>query len=134
MPQSAEIVSCGPLAEIDGPSTAFAGRGIPARIAYWALRILLVAAILDAVTTYISLGTPGIEESNPIGRTVIDGIGLDGAMVVRVLIGIGYFLFLGWVFRTQTNSVLRFAAFAVALETATWWWIVVVNNLVVMAR
>ena len=134
MSQSAEMTSLERVAALDVPPRVFLGGGVPVRIWYWALRVLLVAAILDAVTTYVSLGTPGVEESNPIGRSLIDGVGLQGAMVVRVLVGVGYFFFLGWVLRTQTHSVLRFAAFVVAVETAAWWWIVVVNNLVVMSR
>lgn len=55
-------------------------------------------------------------------------------MVVRVLIGVVYFVFLKWILDTQSHRVVRFAACIVAVETAAWWWIVVVNNVVVISR
>ena len=105
-----------------------------ARLSWWSLRILLIAAVLDALTTYISLDGPGARETNPLGRSMISEIGLGGAMVVRVLIGVVYFFFLKWVLDTQTHRGVRFAACLVAVETAAWWWIVVVNNFVVLSR
>lgn len=104
------------------------------RVSWWSLRILLVAAVLDALTTYISLDGPGARETNPLGRSMISELGLGGAMVVRVLIGVLYFFFLKWILDTQSHRGVRFAACLVAFETAAWWWIVVVNNFVVIAR
>jgi hypothetical protein len=108
--------------------------GLVEKLSWWALRILLIAAVLDAVTTYISLDGPGARETNPLGRSMISELGLGGAMVVRVLIGVVYFFFLKWVLDTQTHRGVRFAACLVAVETAAWWWIVVVNNFVVLSR
>jgi hypothetical protein len=105
-----------------------------AKLSWWSLRILLVAAFLDAVTTYVSLQNADARESNPLGRELISGLGLGGAMVVRVLIGVVYFFFLKWIFETQTHRAIRLAACIVAVETAAWWWIVVVNNVVVISR
>jgi hypothetical protein len=109
-------------------------RILVAKLTWWSLRILLVAAVLDAVTTYISLQHADARESNPLGRELISGLGLGGAMVVRVLIGVVYFVFLRWILDTQTHRAIRFAAIVVAVETALWWWVVVVNNLVVISR
>jgi hypothetical protein len=105
-----------------------------AKLSWWSMRVLLVAAFLDAVTTYISLQNADARESNPLGRELISGLGLGGAMVVRVLIGVVYFFFLKWIFETQTHRAIRVAACIVAVETAAWWWIVVVNNVVVISR
>jgi hypothetical protein len=105
-----------------------------AKLSWWSLRILLVAACLDALTTYISLQNADARESNPLGRELISGLGLGGAMVVRVLIGVVYFIFLKWILDTQTHRAIRFAAIVVAVETALWWWVVVVNNVVVISR
>ena len=105
-----------------------------AKLSWWSVRILLVAAVLDALTTYVSLQGAHARESNPLGRELISGLGLGGAMVVRVLIGVVYFFFLKWIFDTQTHRAIRLAACLVAVETALWWWIVVVNNLVVITR
>jgi hypothetical protein len=105
-----------------------------AKLSWWSLRILLVAAFLDTVTTYVSLQNADARESNPLGRELISGLGLGGAMVVRVLIGVVYFFFLKWIFQTQTHRAIRLAACIVAVETAAWWWIVVVNNVVVISR
>jgi hypothetical protein len=105
-----------------------------AKLSWWSLRILLIAAFLDALTTYVSLNGQGARESNPFGRSLISELGLGGAMALRVVIGVVYFLFLKWVLDTQTHRGIRFAACLVAVETAAWWWIVVVNNLVVLSR
>ncbi|HZP31605.1 MAG TPA: DUF5658 family protein [Acidimicrobiia bacterium] len=105
-----------------------------AKLSWWSLRILLIAAVLDALTTYVSLQSAHARESNPLGRSLIAELGLGGAMVVRVLIGVVYFVFLKWILDTQTHRAVRFAACVVALETAAWWWIVVVNNVVVISR
>ena len=108
--------------------------GLIGKLSWWALRILLVAAVLDALTTYVSLQSPDARESNPLGRSLISELGLGGAMVVRVLIGVVYFVFLKWILDTQSHRAVRYAACIVAVETAAWWWIVVVNNLVVISR
>jgi hypothetical protein len=105
-----------------------------AKLSWWSLRILLIAAFLDAVTTYVSLQSADARESNPLGRELISGLGLGGAMVVRILIGVVYFFFLKWIFDSQTHRAIRLAACIVAVETAAWWWIVVVNNVVVISR
>ena len=108
--------------------------GLIGKLSWWALRILLVAAVLDALTTYVSLQSPDARETNPLGRSLISELGLGGAMVVRVLIGVVYFVFLKWILDTQSHRAVRLAACIVAVETAAWWWIVVVNNLVVISR
>ena len=79
--------------------------GLIGRLSWWSLWILLVAAVLDALTTYISLQSPDPRESNPLGRSLISELGLGGAMVVRVLIGVVYFVFLKWILDTQSHRV-----------------------------
>ena len=122
-----------PTVRLLAPSLA-ADDAMVAKLSWWSLRILLVAAVLDAVTTYISLSGPGARETNPLGRSLISEFGLGGAMAIRVVVGVVYFLFLKWVLDTQTHRGIRFAACLVAVETAAWWWIVVVNNFVVISR
>ena len=125
------------LGETSVPQSASSPRAsdaLVAKLSWWSLRILLIAAFLDALTTYVSLNGEGARESNPFGRSLISEFGLGGAMALRVVIGVVYFLFLKWVLDTQTHRGIRFAACLVAVETAAWWWIVVVNNLVVLSR
>jgi hypothetical protein len=100
----------------------------------WSLSVLLAASLLDAVTTRLLLVQPGHREMNPLARSLIDTFGLSGAVVVRVLFGVAYFLVLRWILCTQTNRVLRIATGAVAVGAAAWWWMVVVNNAVLIGR
>jgi hypothetical protein len=118
---------------VDRGTAQSADRGVLATTVWWALRVLLVAAILDALTTYVAFARPGTHERNPVALHVIETLGLPGALVVRALTGVGYFLALGWAFRHTDRGVVRVATCIVAVGTAAFWWLVVVNNVAVLA-
>jgi hypothetical protein len=104
------------------------------RVFAWASWVLLVSAMLDAVTTQVLLATPGSREANPIAESIIRAFGLPAATALRAGMGLSYFWLLRWVFRTQTRATLRAGAWAVALIAAAWWWVVAVNNVVLISR
>jgi hypothetical protein len=106
--------------------------GVLATTVWWALRVLLVAAVLDALTTYLAFAQPGTHERNPVALHLIALLGLPGALVVRALTGVGYFLALGWAFSRRDHGVVRVATCIVAVGTAAFWWMVVVNNVAVL--
>jgi hypothetical protein len=118
---------------VDRASARSTDRGTLATTVWWALRVLLVAAILDALTTYIAFAQPGTHERNPVALHLIATLGLAGALVVRALTGVGYFVALGWAFRRRDQGIVRVATCIVAVGTAAFWWMVVVNNVAVLA-
>ena len=46
------------------------------RVFVWASWVLLVSAVLDAVTTQVLLTSPGRYEANPVAESIIRHVGL----------------------------------------------------------
>lgn len=106
----------------------------------------VVAAVLDALTTAIALGSGRAREVNPLGRAAFESLGLYPALVLRVVLGVVVMVLLYRLMGraaaegvTTRVQALRFLAtartpvlVATAIVAATW--LVVVSNTWVIAR
>jgi uncharacterized membrane protein len=88
--------------------------------------LVMVLAIMDAVTTYVGVTDAGLRELNPIATTVIGVIGLVPTLMLRCAIA-------GLVVVALRFVAYRFPrwpslAIGLGLVTAAWWAAVVVSN------
>jgi len=99
-----------------------------ARLIVWSGAI---ASLLDGLTTYSGLQHRGVGEANAFQVLAIQRYGLDGAVLLRVILGTAVFVLLAALFgysRGWTRRVLLLIAAAGIVVTAAF----VVNNVAVL--
>ena len=87
-------------------------------------------ALVDAITTWYAVRVLGFREGNPIAKWVIEEIGLDRALALRVVLG-GVILGLiagGTLIQVPHREIVNRACGFVLIGALTFWGVVAFSN------